>query len=89
MTTVDPPARFGVLTPPRLTDVWSAVKMDRYVAMTGLVCATALGLMLLWQLPKVADIGLLCVGIGLVLKAVADFWDRVRNGKKGSGNGSG
>lgn len=84
MVTVDPPARFGVLTMPRLDEVWRAVQMHPPVAITAIVCATIAFCWLVWSLTQASDAMVISLATGGVLAAAAGAWVKVRKGKNGT-----
>ena len=86
MVTVDPP--FGVLTLPKLSEIWRAVTLHPPVAITALICATVAFCFLVWSLGKVADASGVAFAVSTVVGAVAGAvagWVKARGKGKAKG----
>lgn len=81
MATVDPP--ISLLTLPTPREIWSAVHMDRVVAVTALVCATIVACVLVWGLVHAGDAGVIAAAVSAVLTAASLAYARIRGGRGG------
>ena len=82
MVTVDPP--LGVLTLPTIKDIWSAITVDRAVAITALICGTVGFCFLVWSLSRAVDAAGLATALSMVIGAAAGAffgWVKTRKGK--------
>jgi hypothetical protein len=80
MATVDPP--WGLLTPPSIKQIWSAVTVDRAVAITAIICGTAAFCFLVWSLSQAKDANGIAMAVVMVLTAVAAIWSNRRGKSK-------
>lgn len=82
MVSVDPP--LGVLTPPKLSEIWRAITVHPPVAITAIVCATVAFCFLVWSLSRAVDAAGLATALSMVIGAAAGAffgWVKTRKGK--------
>lgn len=78
MVSVDPPATFGVLTLPKLSEIWRAITVHPPVAITAIICATAAFCFLVWSLTRASDATVLALAVSSVLTAALTAWAKLR-----------
>lgn len=78
MVSVDPP--LGVLTPPKLSEIWRAITVHPPVAITALICATAAFCFLVWSLTRASDATVLALAVSTVIGSAIGAWVKLRTG---------
>ena len=79
MVSVDPP--LGVLTLPKLSEIWRAITVHPPVAITALVCATVAFCFLVWSLTRASDATVLALAVSTVIGSAIGAWVKLRGGK--------
>jgi hypothetical protein len=83
MVTVDPP--LGVLTLPKLSEIWRAITLHPPVAITALICATVAFCFLVWSLTRASDATVLALAVSTVVGGGLGAWAKLRGNGKSKG----